>query len=162
MIQNHNDWLEISGRNTELKIDAQFILLHSISHILIKQLGFNSGYSEASISERIYSNENMHGLLIYTTSTGDGSMGGLVKQKNLVQLISEGLKNKEICSRDPICISEDPKISREMNLPIYLRQNGSACFGCMMLPETSCEFFNRMLDRKILVNKEFGIMGEFE
>jgi hypothetical protein len=78
----------------------------------------------------------------------------------LEKIINNALRNKRICSRDPICISENPKRMKEKGLSLHLRQNGSACFGCMMLPETSCENFNKMLDRKILVDKEFGIVRE--
>lgn len=162
MLANHKEWEKFSNWVPDIQIDEQFILLHSISHIIIKELAFNSGYGEASLSERIYSSEEMHGLLIYTTSTGDGSMGGLVKQKDLKKIILGGLLNKEVCSRDPICINTDPNTLHEVKLPIYLRQNGSACFGCMMVPETSCEYFNRMLDRKILVDKKIGILQDLK
>jgi hypothetical protein len=160
MILNHKDWEETSNWPSGVKVDRQFILLHSISHLLIKELALASGYNEASISERIYSSDDMRGLLIYTTSAGDGSLGGLVRQIDLVKIIKSALHNKRTCSRDPICIEEDPKRMREKELPMNLRQNGSACFGCMLLPETSCENFNKMLDRKILVNKEFGLVRE--
>jgi len=160
MIENHKDWEDVTKWPSSNEVDSQFILLHSISHLLIKELSLASGYNEASISERIYSSENMRGLLIYTTSSGDGSLGGLVKQIDLIQIINNALKKKKICSRDPICISEDPKRMKEKNLQLHLRQNGSACFGCMMLPETSCENFNKMLDRKILVDENFGMVRE--
>lgn len=160
MIVNHKDWEEVSNWPSNAEVDHQFILLHSISHLLIKELAIDSGYNEASISERIYSSKDMRGLLIYTTSTGDGSLGGLVRQIDLVKIIKKALKNKKICSRDPICISEDPKRMKEKGLSLHLRQNGSACYGCMMLPETSCENFNKMLDRKILVDEEFGIVDK--
>ena len=158
MIQNHKDWAINSNWPSSVEIDHQFILLHSISHLLIKELSLESGYGEASISERIYSSKDMHGLLIYTTSAGDGSLGGLVRQsKHLLTIIQKALKHKSVCSRDPICINENPKVMRDKGLPLNLRQNGSACFGCMLVPETSCENFNKMLDRKILVNETYGI-----
>ena len=158
MIINHQEWESISKWPSTVDIDRQFILLHSISHLLIKELSLESGYNEASISERIYSSKEMHGLLIYTTSTGDGSFGGLVRQsKNLLTILEKALKHKSICSRDPICINENPKTMKEKRLPLNLRQNGSACFGCMLVPETSCENFNKMLDRKILVDENFGV-----
>ena len=50
---------------------------------------------------------------------------------------------------------------KEKGLALNLRQNGSACFGCMLLPETSCENFNKLLDRKILVDESFGIGTKF-
>ena len=160
MIKNHEDWVEVSNWASDSIIDPQFILIHSISHLLIKELALASGYNEASISERIYSSENMRGLLIYTTSAGDGSLGGLVRQIDLEKIINNALRNKKVCSRDPICISEDPTRMRDKGLSLHLRQNGSACFGCMMLPETSCENFNKMLDRKILVDEDFGIVRQ--
>ena len=160
MIENHTDWENLTKWPSSNEIDSQFIFLHSISHLLIKELALASGYNEASISERIYSSEHMRGILIYTTSAGDGSLGGLVKQIDLIKIINSALKKKKVCSRDPICISEDPKRMKENNLLPHLRQNGSACFGCMMLPETSCENFNKMLDRKILVDNKFGMVRE--
>lgn len=154
MKQNHDDWEFYSSWPSTVKIDRQFILLHSISHLIIKEIALESGYNEASISERIYSNDKMHGLLIYTTSVGDGSLGGLVRQStNLLDIIKKALNHKSVCSRDPICINENPKRMKDKGLPLNLRQNGSACFGCMLLPETSCENFNKMLDRKILVDE---------
>ena len=155
MIQNHEEWEKYSSWSSSVKIDHQFILLHSISHLIIRELALESGYNEASISERIYSSEKMHGLLIYTTSAGDGSLGGLVRQStNLLDIIKKALNHKSVCSRDPICINENPKRMKEKGLALNLRQNGSACFGCMLLPETSCENFNKMLDRKILVDEK--------
>ena len=36
------------------------------------------------------------------------------------------------------------KTMKTKDLPLNLRQNGSACFGCMLVPETSCENFNKI------------------
>ena len=70
------DYEKISRWPPAVEIDEQYIFLHSISHILMKEFAIQSGYEDASISERIYSSENMRGILIYTTSSGDGSLGG--------------------------------------------------------------------------------------
>ena len=163
IIENHKDYEKISRWPPAVEIDEQYIFLHSMSHILMKEFAIQSGYEDASISERIYSSENMHGILIYTTSSGDGSLGGLVRQveKNLLKNMKAALEKARTCSRDPICILEDPKRMKENKLPLQLRQNGSACYGCMLVPETSCENFNKMLDRKILVDKDFGIAKVF-
>ena len=158
LVENHKIWEKESRWPSAVNIDPQYILLHSISHILIKELALQSGYNEASMSERIYSSENMCGLLIYTTSSGDGSLGGLVRQAehNMMEIIENAFLKAKTCSRDPICILEDPKVKRRV-LPLHLSQNGSACYGCMLLPETSCENFNKMLDRKVLVDENFGM-----
>lgn len=160
IVENHQSWEKLTQWPSTLNIDRQYIFLHSLSHLLIKELALRSGYSEASISERIYSSENMVGILIYTTSSGDGSLGGLVRQAedNLLSILQNALEKARVCSRDPICINEDPK-KMGVKLPLHLAQNGSACYGCMMLPETSCEYFNKMLDRRVLVDKDYGLVN---
>ena len=160
MIKNKKDFESKSDWPGDDFVNEKYILLHSISHLLIKELAPESGYEEASISERIYSSENMNGILIYTSSNGDGSMGGLVRQistRGILSILEDALDNHKDCSRDPICLNEKPELMESRNIPLHLRQNGSACFACIMLPETSCEYFNKMLDRKILVDLEHGL-----
>jgi len=152
---------ELTEWPSNIEISSQYIFLHSLSHLLIKEFALRSGYSEASISERIYSSNDMCGILIYTTSSGDGSLGGLVRQTEgkLLEVLEDSLRKAKVCSRDPICLLTDPKKMRlESKLPPHLRQNASACYGCMLLPETSCEFFNKMLDRKVLVDPNYGLI----
>ncbi len=163
LIENHKKWEDLTKWPSSMEIDNQYIFLHSLSHLLIKELSLRSGYGEASISERIYSSGNMCGILIYTTSSGDGSLGGLVRQAEgkLLSILQDALAKARVCSRDPICLNENPKKMGE-KLPVHLTQNGSACYGCMLLPETSCEYFNKMLDRKILVDKNYGLVKMIE
>jgi len=61
----------------------------------------------------------------------------------------------EWCSNDPLCIQDISTFSDSQNL--------AACHACMMVPETSCEEFNVLLDRAMLVgvpgNKELGFFS---
>jgi hypothetical protein len=159
MIKNKEDFEKQSDWPGDDFVNEKYIFLHSISHLLIKELAHDSGYDEASISERIYSSETMNGILIYTSSNGDGSMGGLVRQTNrgILSILEDALENHKNCSRDPICLNRNPSEMESNGVPLHLRQNGSACFACLMLPETSCEYFNKMLDRKILVDVDNGL-----
>jgi len=132
------------------RIDARFLLVHSLSHALIRELTVASGYSSASLKERLYVGEGDHemaGLLIYTaTSDADGSLGGLERQgksTRLETLIRRAVRSCEWCSNDPLCIKDISTFTDPLNL--------SACHSCMMLPETSCEEFNSLLDRATLV-----------
>lgn len=60
---------------------AKFILLHTFSHILIKEMEFLCGYSATSMNERLsVDSENMQGVLIYTVAGSEGSYGGLINQ----------------------------------------------------------------------------------
>lgn len=159
MIKNKENFDEKSDWPSDDFVNEKYIFLHSISHLFIKQLARESGYDEASISERIYSSETMNGILIYTSSNGSGSMGGLVRQTDdgILNILTEALENYKDCSRDPICLNTEPSEMASNGIPLHLRQNGSVCFACLMLPETSCEYFNKMLDRKILVDIDNGL-----
>lgn len=124
-----------------------FYLLHTFSHIILKELEFSCGYPTASLKERLYYSDRMCGVLIYTTDGAEGSMGGLVwqGQPRLVEkIIYSALERAKSCSSDPLCWESDD----QMNL--------AACFSCCLVSETSCEQSNLGLDRRILVDEEFG------
>lgn len=126
---------------------AKFYLLHTFSHILLKELEFSCGYPTASIKERLYYSDRMCGVLIYTADGAEGSMGGLVWQGQPVlieKIIINALKRALNCSSDPICWEGEEK------------PNYAACFSCAMVSETSCEERNLGLDRRILVDENFG------
>jgi hypothetical protein len=101
----------------------------------------------------------MNGILIYTSSgDSEGSLGGLVRQgkaKNLGILVKNAIADAEWCSADPVC-SDIGKSSGQGPDNV----NGSACHNCCILPETSCEEFNMLLDRATVIgtldNPEIG------
>ncbi|WP_285136640.1 DUF1998 domain-containing protein [Microbacterium sp. lyk4-40-TSB-66] len=131
--------------------EPRFIALHTIAHLLIRRLAFASGYSSASLQERIYASsdrpDRTSGILIYTAA-GDaqGTLGGLVRlgaPQLLVPLLLSALDDADICSNDPVCIESDRQGSAQLNL--------SACHGCALISETSCESGNRLLDRQLVL-----------
>ena len=129
----------------------RYVLLHTLSHALIRQLSLDSGYSSSALRERIYCSDGsdpMAGILIYTASSdSDGSLGGLVDQARpdrLGPLLMDALRESARCSQDPLCGGQD--LGGQAHL------NGAACHACMLLAETSCEFSNRLLDRSVLVS----------
>jgi len=141
----------------------RFVLLHTFAHLLIRQLTAQCGYATASIKERIYStfndsDEKMCGILIYTSATDtDGSLGGLVREGES-QIIGNTIKGlleeSSWCSNDPICIESKNQGFRGLNY--------ASCHACTLLPETSCEHFNCLLDRASITglpeneNKDIG------
>ena len=139
-------------RHTVYKaLSSKYVLLHTISHLLIRQLSFEAGYSEASLRERIYCNspENlnkMQGILIYTAAgDADGTLGGLVRQakpERLPAILDSMLNISRWCANDPLCIESKGQGFESLNL--------SACYACALLPETSCEEFNKFLDRALV------------
>jgi len=92
------------------------------------------------------SNDDMNGLLVYTASgDSEGTLGGLVRQgepSRLPETLLNALNKMEWCSSDPVCIESAGQGIDNANL--------AACHGCVLLPETSCEEGNRLLDRGLL------------
>ncbi|MGI6101760.1 MAG: DrmB family protein [Bacillota bacterium] len=133
------------------RISPQFVCLHTLAHLLIRQLSFECGYGSASLRERIYCSElggwRMAGILIYTASgDSEGTLGGLVRQGRpefLTQLFARAVVEATWCSSDPLCIESEGQGLGDQNL--------AACHACCLLPETSCEEFNRLLDRGLVV-----------
>jgi len=151
MEQKFKEWEAERGQDKSKFPGARFVLLHSLAHVLIRQMSLDCGYSMASVRERIYSSRDpqhpMAGILIYTaTPDSEGSLGGLVdlgSENRFPKLLREALEGATRCSSDPLCADHQPEVHASIN--------GSACHACILVPETSCESFNRFLDRNMLV-----------
>jgi hypothetical protein len=137
---------------SERVISPKYVLLHTFAHLLITQLAFDCGYGSASLRERIYCNiedpeKPMHGILLYTASgDSEGTLGGLVRQgepDRLPAIIFRALSRAQWCSSDPVCIESTGQGSDNANM--------AACHGCVLVPETSCEQGNRLLDRGVVI-----------
>jgi hypothetical protein len=147
----------------ERSIGARFIMLHTLSHLLINRLTYECGYSSSALRERLFVSENsaypMAGLLIYTASgDADGTMGGLVrmgKSGYLEPIVRRAIEAASWCSSDPICMEMAEHGGQGPD-----SCNLAACHSCALLPETACEEFNRLLDRGLIIgslaNPELG------
>lgn len=135
-------------------LNPVYILLHTVAHCIINALSAESGYSNASIRERIYCPKyiypdmpRMTGFLIYTASgDSEGSLGGLVRQGvsgRIEDVFLRAISNARWCAADPVCILSDGQGQNGCNL--------AACHNCTLLPETSCENKNQLLDRGLLI-----------
>ena len=140
------------GQNHPRIITPKFIMLHTLSHLLITQLSFECGYSIASLSERLYCAEEadgkkMAGVFIYTASgDSEGTLGGLVRQgraDTFPHILKKAIANAKVCSNDPVCIMSRGQGRDSLNL--------AACHACALLPETCCEERNAFLDRGMIV-----------
>ena len=165
-IVNKNYTESVLSENRERTITAKYLLLHTLSHLLIKELSFECGYSIASLKERIYCGEEnddkkMAGIFIYTASgDSEGTMGGLVRQgqfDTFPDIFNKALKSALTCSNDPVCSLSLGQGRESLNL--------SACYSCILIPETSCEEFNIFLDRGCVVgtfdNREIGFYSNY-
>jgi hypothetical protein len=131
----------------------RFVLIHSLSHALMRQIALECGYTAASIRERIYCHSPgeehgpMAGILLYTAaSDSEGTLGGLVQlgdPTSLGRQVHQALESLRICGSDPLC-SEHPPTGDGRGI------HGASCHACLFAPETSCEKGNRYLDRNTL------------
>jgi hypothetical protein len=136
------------ARRNALPATPRLVLLHTLAHLLIKRLSFEAGYGASSIRERLYSasadgGTSMAGVLLYTAAgDADGTLGGLVelgRPGRLERALAGALEDARWCSSDPICVESRGQGPDSLNL--------AACHACSLLPETSCELQNRILDR---------------
>jgi len=139
-----------TGENPDRAITARFLLIHGLAHALIRQFSIDCGYSGAALRERLYVESDrwdMGALLIYTASAdSDGTLGGLARQgrpENLASAFERAIRSLSWCSSDPLCIESRISLSHQLN--------GAACHACLLASETSCEEFNILLDRALLV-----------
>ncbi len=152
LVCGHRNW-----RNSR-KLDPEedypgirYTLLHTLAHLLMRELALECGYNAASIRERIYADtkeeEAQAGILIYTAAAdSDGTLGGLVelgKPENLGRLLTQALGRARICSSDPLCAEHEPDKDRSLH--------AASCHACSFVSETSCEHGNRYLDRALVI-----------
>jgi len=147
--EGHQRWVE--GRKSQRSFPGgPYILLHTLSHLLIQSLAMRCGYPASSIRERIYadSEAQRYGLLLYTGSPdAEGTLGGLVQQaRHIEEHLASALRAGALCSNDPVCAQHVPGESLEGR---WL--HGASCHGCTLVAETCCEMRNDYLDRALLV-----------
>jgi hypothetical protein len=145
----HRRWIDY--RKTQRPFPGgPFVLLHTLSHLLIQSLAMRCGYPASSMRERVYADEDTgrFGVLLYTgSSDAEGTLGGLVQEaRHLEDHLAHALRMSALCSNDPICAQHAPGKSMDER---WLQ--GAACHGCALVAETSCEMHNDYLDRTLVV-----------
>lgn len=131
-----------------------YMLIHTISHLLLTSLSLECGYPASSLRERIYAlgsadgKSGNYGILIYTASSdAEGTLGGLVEAgRQITKHLERAMDCALLCSNDPVCAGHDP--AHHGHSPLL----GAACHGCLLISETSCEARNDYLDRALVVS----------
>ncbi|CAL9530547.1 hypothetical protein SUDANB37_04049 [Streptomyces sp. enrichment culture] len=138
-------------------VSPRYLLLHTLAHVVINEWSLDGGYPSSALRERLYSGDEMAGILIYTaTSDSAGSLGGVVAQgepDRLLHTLRAALSRAAWCSHDPLCMESEAAGADSVNL--------AACHACVLLPETSCETNNSFLDRALLVGHHSGEVSGF-
>ena len=151
-------WKTVHKRPSAPFPGLPYILLHSLSHLLLTAVSLDCGYATSSIRERIYVGDDAYGILLYTSSPdAEGTLGGLIDVGRRLDLhLRRALEMARLCSNDPVCAMHRPSSSQEER---FLA--GSACHGCLLISEPSCENRNDFLDRALVVPTVLGPGPEF-
>jgi hypothetical protein len=127
----------VSATDGDVKVTPRFLLMHTLAHILIRQLETEAGYPAASLNERIYCRDGkdpMSGILIYVAVPDvAGSLGGLVElaePRRFLKLLSGVFDHADWCSLDPICAEHEGQGPQMLNR--------AACHACSLIPEPGC------------------------
>ena len=125
-----------------------YVMLHSLSHMLMTSIALDCGYPASSLRERVYAGDRGYGILIYTgSSDSEGTLGGLVETGRRFGFhLRRAIDDGRLCSNDPVCAEHGPNSALEGRL-----LQGAACHGCLLIAETSCEQRNDFLDRALVV-----------
>ncbi len=152
------EWLREHQGSRRQSPGAGYILLHSLSHLLITAVSLECGYPSSSIRERIYAGNSGYGILLYTASPdAEGTLGGLVDVgRRIGRFLKSAIELATLCSNDPICSHHRPD---DMGERRFL--HGAACHGCVLIAETSCEQHNDFLDRTLVVGTVESAGAEF-
>ena len=138
----------------------RMIMIHTLAHLLMRQMSFDAGYSASSLRERIYAGTDpktpLAGLLIYTgAGDSEGSLGGLARlgeAERLVPVLARALGTAQWCSLDPVCRESSGQGTDALSL--------AACHACALAAETSCTHGNVLLDRALVIDPDFGFFRE--
>jgi uncharacterized protein DUF1998 len=148
LMSGFDAWAERKGVEGAVFPGLPYLMLHSLSHLLITAVALECGYSASAIRERVYAGEYGFGILLHTGTAGsEGTLGGLVEVgRDIENHLLRALELGRLCSNDPVCSQHDPA-----NLHEERFLHGSACHGCLLIAETSCEQRNEFLDRALVV-----------
>lgn len=159
-LQKGFDFWKVEHESSNRKyFGLPFYMLHSLSHLLLTAISLECGYPPSSLRERVYAWQptGQYGILIYTGSPdAEGTLGGLVEAgKRIRSHMQRALETGRLCSNDPVCAFHAP--AQHDHQPLL----GSACHGCLLISETSCEQHNDFLDRALVIPTVEMVGAEF-
>ncbi|MDL0125290.1 hypothetical protein PNQ92_07675 [Halobacterium salinarum] len=136
---------DVEGQVTE----HVFKLLHTTSHILLKQASTISGFDRTNLSEFLF--PRALSLVIYANNREEFNIGGMTTmvEQQLDNLLGQAESHGNDCVYDPVC-----------------SQRGGACLSCLHVSEISCSYFNQVISRDYLFgsrpNTDRTITGYWE
>lgn len=157
LLAGFEKWLEEHRGSGREFPPLPYYMLHSFSHLLLTAISLECGYPASSLRERVFTLDGKYGILVFTgSSDAEGTLGGLVEAgRNIKRHVRHALELGGLCSNDPVCAYHSP--ADHDHQPLL----GSACHGCLLVAETSCEQHNDFLDRSLVVPTVEALGAEF-
>jgi hypothetical protein len=130
----------IGAQKNDIKHDKVYTsiekLLHSLSHLLIRNSELYTGLSRDSLSEMIFTP-----VMAFAIFCQDGSELGALKttcsSPNILSWFRQAKNAARECAYDPLCLHGN------------LREGAAACHACLFIAERNCNgFWNNSLDRR--------------
>lgn len=105
-------------------------LVHSYSHLVLKQVSHLSGISRTSLAEHLL--PHSLSFILYSNQRTDFNIGAMftLVESSLDDLMTEVEQRGNDCVYDPVC-----------------QREGAACHNCLFVSEVSCDHLNRNLGR---------------
>ena len=115
------------------------VLVHSVSHRMVRQASFFAGIERDSLSELLF--PTALAFVTYAVPRGDFVLGGLqaMMEYDLDKVLDRLVHDESRCALDPGC---------------WNAKDGAACAVCLHLGEPSCRMFNTKLDRRALFDED--------
>lgn len=122
--------VEVAAGDPEYGARLLFGLLHSAAHQVLRALAVDSGYSETGLSEYLFPYELS--FAVHPNGGSEFTIGGFrtVLEQNLDEVVDRAVQTAT-CIYDPNCMVA----------------NRGADHGCLQLPETACQSWNRFISR---------------
>lgn len=122
----------VTLRRDQLQVRMVFGLLHTLSHLCIRQAALLCGLEGTSLSEYILPGALTFAL--YCSHSSGATIGALTSlfEQSLLEWLGQ-VRDHRRCVYDPVC-----------------ERKGGNCHACTHLAETSCRFFNLNLSRAFL------------
>lgn len=121
-----------------------FGLLHTLSHLCVRQAALLCGLDSTSLSEYILPRALT--LAVYSNHRAGATIGALTAlfEQTLAEWLNS-IRDTRRCVYDPVCYDHE-----------------GSCHACTHLAETSCRFFNLNLSRAFLFGGHDQHLGEIE
>ncbi len=141
------EWLSANGReiegdlrrhllrvtNPEATLPYVKMLLHSVSHLLIRTSEIYSGVSRETLSEVVF--PRSLSFLVYNTRGSELGMLRTTFEAQMPRWLYAARAKALKCVNDPLCA-----------------RRVTPCYACMFIAERNCPDFNADLDRDVLVS----------